>query len=52
MVRKLKLLIIDLIVKINLDYLKKTVRGNPCAIYLLQIYKVFYKTSLEKYLRE
>ena len=60
MVRKLKLLIIDLIVKINIDYLKKTVRGDPCAIYLLQIYKVFYQTSplkllnkiLEKYLRE
>ena len=56
MVRELR----DLIVNVNLDYLKKTVRGTPCAIYLLQIYKVFYKTSplkllnkiLEKYLRE
>ena len=39
MVRKLEALIIDLIVSINLDYLKKTVRNLFILIYLLQICK-------------
>ena len=44
-----KLLIIDLIVDINLDYFKKTVHNLQC---LLQLYKVFCKTSPLKLLNK